>query len=145
MTDALTIRVADGADDIAACLALRRTVFIEEQGVAEDLEVDGLDGACRHVLAARDGVPIATARVRILDDVAKIQRVCVLPAHRGTGIGAAVMRFILTEVATDPSVRTARLGAQTDALDFYRKLGFKAVGPEYMEAGIRHRDMETEL
>jgi len=143
VTDALTIRGAEGDDDMAACLALRRTVFIEEQGVTEDLEVDGLDGACRHVLATRGNTPIATARVRILDDVAKIQRVCVLPAHRGTGVGAAVMRFILAELNTAPSVRIARLGAQTDALDFYRKLGFRAVGPEYMEAGIRHQDMET--
>lgn len=145
MVDALTVRRAEGDDDIAACLALRRIVFIEEQGVSEDLEVDGLDSACMHVLAARDGVPIATARVRILENVAKIQRVCVLPMHRGKGIGAAVMRFILTEVAAAPSVRTARLGAQIDALDFYRKLGFTPVGPEYWEAGIRHQDMEAGL
>lgn len=141
----MKIRIVSSDAEIAACLALRRIVFIEEQGVREDLEVDGLDGACMHVLAVRDGVPIATARVRFLDDVAKIQRVCVLPAQRGKGIGAAVMRFILAEIAADPSVRTARLGAQIDALDFYRKLGFTPVGPEYWEAGIRHQDMETEL
>lgn len=145
MTEALTIRRAQGDDDIAACLALRRTVFIEEQGVAEDLEVDGLDGACRHVLATSDDVPVATARVRVLDDVAKIQRVCVLPELRGNGIGAAVMRFILAEIKTYPSVRMARLGAQIDALDFYRKLGFSPVGPEYWEAGILHQDMEAAL
>ncbi len=143
MTDPLNIRIVDNDDDLAACLALRRAVFIDEQGVCEELEVDGLDGACRHVLATRDNAPIATARVRILDEVAKIQRVCVLPAHRGTGIGAAVMRFILAEIKADPSVHTAQLGAQIDALDFYRKLGFTAIGEEYMEAGIRHRDMET--
>ena len=55
------------------------------------------------------------------------------------------MRFILTEVTTASSVRVARLGAQIDALDLYRKLGFTPVGPEYMEAGIRHQDMETAL
>ena len=145
MAGTLNIRIVVVDDDIAACQALRRTVFIEEQGVSEDLEIDGLDDACTHVLATRGGVPIATARIRLLDDVAKIQRVCVLPAHRGEGIGAAVMRFILTEVTTASSVRVARLGAQIDALDFYRKLGFTPVGPEYMEAGIRHQDMETAL
>lgn len=145
MPDTLTIRRAKGDDDIAACLALRRTVFIEEQGVREDLEVDGLDGACRHILVTRDDVPIATARVHILHDMAKIQRVCVLPAHRRKGIGAAVMRFILSEVTADPSIRIARLGAQVDALDFYRKLGFTPVGAEYIEAGIWHQNMETTL
>jgi predicted GNAT family N-acyltransferase len=142
MAGTLNIRIVDTNDDITVCQTLRRTVFIEEQGVSEDLEIDGLDGECTHVLATRDGAPIGTARVRILDDVAKIQRVCVLPKHRAQGIGAAVMRFILTEITTAPSVRTVRLGAQIDALDFYRKLGFMPVGPEYMEAGIPHQDME---
>ncbi len=145
MAGTLNICIVDTNDDITVCQTLRRTVFIEEQGVSEDLEIDGLDSACTHVLATRDGVPIGTARVRILDDVAKIQRVCVLPTHRGDGIGAAVMRFILTEIAAAASVRMVRLGAQIDALDFYRKLGFTPVGPEYMEAGIRHQDMETAL
>lgn len=141
----LEIRFVDTSDDIAACQTLRRTVFIEEQGVSEDLEIDGLDGACAHVLATRSGVPIATGRIRHLDHVAKIQRVCVLPDYRGEGVGAAVMRLILSTIAADPSVRVARLGAQVDALDFYRKLGFTPAGPEYMEAGIRHQDMEIAL
>lgn len=141
----LDIRIVDGGGDIAACQALRRAVFIEEQGVSEDLEIDGLDGECTHVLATCDDVPVATARVRVLDDVAKIQRVCVLPKHRAKGIGAAVMRFILTEIAAEPSVRMACLGAQIDALDFYLKLGFAPIGSEYWEAGIPHQDMEIVL
>ena len=139
------IRVVTDEADIAACLRLRRTVFIEEQGVSEAEEIDGLDPKCLHVLATEDRVPVAAARIRKIDNIAKIQRVCVLPSHRRRGLGTRVIEFILGRVAEDPAIRLARLGAQTHAIDFYRKLGFVPVGPEYMDAGIPHRDMEVEI
>ena len=78
-------------DDIEACRDLRRTVFIGEQGVSEEEEIDDLDPVSIHVLATVDGVPKATARVLIKGDTAKIGRVCVLKDQRGTGLGAALM------------------------------------------------------
>ena len=138
-------RFAETEDDIAQCQRLRRIVFIEEQGVSEADEIDGLDGDCAHVLATIDGTPVGAARIRYLGDTAKIQRVCVLKSHRNRGLGAQLMRFILAELAANPRVNAARLGSQTHALDFYRKLGFEAVGEEYMDAGIPHRDMEIDL
>ena len=141
----MDIRVVTHADDIAACLRVRRIVFIEEQGVSEDEEIDGRDPESTHVLVRDGATPIAAARVRILDDVAKIERVCVLTAHRGNGLGAQVMKFILTEVAADPKVKKARLGAQIHALAFYQKLGFVPFGDTYLDAGIPHRDMEIDL
>lgn len=139
------IRIVTDEADIAACLRLRRAVFIEEQGVSEAEEIDGLDPACTHVLMTADGIPIAAARVRLLSNIAKIQRVCVLPSYRKQGYGARIVRFILDQIATDPAIETARLGAQTHAIDFYRRLGFVPVGDEYLDAGIPHRDMELAL
>ncbi|MDO5371262.1 GNAT family N-acetyltransferase [Paracoccus sp. (in: a-proteobacteria)] len=131
-------------DDFPACAAIRRRVFIEEQNVPEDLELDEHDATAVHLLATRDGRPIGTARLLIDGDTAKIGRVAMLAEERGTGAGAALMRAALDELR-ERGVRTAKLGAQTYAIGFYEKLGFTAHGPEYDDAGIPHRDMSLRL
>ncbi len=131
--------------DIATCRALRRTVFIEEQGVSEADEVDGRDGDALHLLANDDDSPVGCARILIADGVAKIGRVCVLKEARGTGLGAAIILACLDVARAQPGVTKAKLGAQTHALAFYEKLGFAAYGPVYDDAGIPHRDMERAL
>ncbi len=138
----LTIEVTD---DIATCRALRRIVFIEEQGVSEADEVDDLDGQAIHLLATLDGVPVGSARLLPMGKVGKVGRVCVLAQARGTGLGAALMRAAVAHFRTLPGIETVKLGAQTHALGFYERLGFVAVGPEYMDAGIPHRDMVLAL
>lgn len=130
-------------DDITTCHAIRRVVFIHGQDVPEALEVDGEDPICLHYLATLDGVPVGTARVKPLGDKAKIQRVAVLDAQRGTGLGAKLMQFILDDLRGQ--FPTATLGSQTHAIGFYERLGFKAFGPEYDDAGIPHRDMTRPL
>lgn len=131
--------------DIATCRALRRTVFIEEQGVSEADEVDDRDGEAIHLLAIVAGRPVGSARLLIQGETGKIGRVCVLAEARGTGLGAALMRAAVAELAQVPGVSRAMLGAQVHALGFYERLGFAAVGPVYMDAGIEHRDMVLAL
>lgn len=130
--------------DFAACLAIRRKVFVEEQSVPEDLECDAADATAVHLLATLDGRPVGTARLLIDGPEGKIGRVAILPDCRGTGAGAALMRAALDELRAR-GVTTARLGAQTHALGFYEKLGFTAYGPIYDDAGIPHRDMSRLL
>lgn len=131
--------------DVAACRALRRAVFIEEQGVSEADEIDGLDDTALHLLATVNGTPMGSARLILHGPVGKIGRVCVLPAARGTGLGAAIMRAAVAELRALPGLTTAKLGAQTHAIGFYERLGFVAVGPVYDDAGIPHRDMVLPL
>ncbi|RGP38686.1 GNAT family N-acetyltransferase [Pseudotabrizicola alkalilacus] len=131
--------------DIAACLRLRRAVFIEEQGVSEAEELDNKDEGAIHMLATLDGVPMGSARLLLSGDTGKIGRVCVLPAARGTGLGAALMRAALDELRRQPGITRAKLGSQTHALGFYERLGFVAEGPVYDDAGIPHRDMVMTL
>lgn len=131
--------------DIATCRALRRRVFIEEQGVSEADEIDELDGEAVHLLAVVAGRPVGTARLLTAEDTGKIGRVCVLPAARGAGLGAALIRAAVAEFAAMPGLTRAKLGAQVHALGFYERLGFTAVGPVYMDAGIEHRDMVLPL
>ncbi|WP_099826778.1 GNAT family N-acetyltransferase [Oceaniglobus indicus] len=138
----VTIRVTD---DLAACHALRRAVFIAEQGIAEADEWDDLDGACIHLLACDANRPVGTARVFRRDEIAYIGRVCVLATHRGTGLGAHLIRAALEQVRAMPGVTTARLGAQIHAIGFYERLGFVAFGPQYDDAGIPHRDIDHHL
>ena len=130
-------------DDIDACRALRRVVFIQEQGVSEADEIDELDGECLHLLAVEGVTPVGTARIHIKDGVAKIGRVCVLKSHRGTGLGARLIRDALA--GSKGKAKTAKLGAQLHALGFYEALGFAAFGPVYDDAGIDHRDMALDL
>jgi predicted GNAT family N-acyltransferase len=132
-------------EDIATCRMLRRVVFIEEQGVSEADEVDDLDGEALHLLATEGGRPVGSARLLVQGDTGKVGRVCVLADLRGTGLGAALMRSAVAELRKIPGVRRVKLGAQTHALGFYERLGFQAFGPEYLDAGIAHRDMMLEL
>ena len=128
--------------DLGACLALRATVFIAEQDVPEHEERDGRDQEAHHLLARLEGRPVGCARILIKGDTGKIGRVCVLREARGAGIGAALIEACLAFLRGQEGVSRAVLGSQTHALGFYEKLGFVAFGPEYMDAGIPHRDME---
>jgi predicted GNAT family N-acyltransferase len=127
--------------DIPTCQRLRRVVFIEEQGVSEADEVDGLDGEALHLLAFMGDNPVGTARLLLKGSVGKIGRVCVLPQARGTGLGAALIRAALEVLRDQPGVSEAYLGSQSHATGFYEKLGFAVEGEEFLDAGIPHRHM----
>ena len=131
--------------DIATCQRLRRVVFIEEQGVSEADEVDGLDKVAIHLLALDGDVPVGTARLLLKGSVGKIGRVCVLPQARGTGLGAALIRAALDVLRDQPEVTEAYLGSQSHATGFYEKLGFVVEGAEFPDAGIPHRHMRMAL
>lgn len=131
--------------DITTCRALRRTVFIEEQGVSEADEVDDLDDVAIHLLAVANGAPVGTARLLLMGRVGKIGRVCVLPEARGTGLGAALIRAALEELRRQPGVSEAYLGAQVHAVGFYEKLGFAVEGEEFIDAEVPHRHMRRAL
>ena len=127
--------------DIGTCLALRRIVFIAEQGVPEADELDGRDHRALHLLARQGDRPVGTARVLTEGDTGKIGRVCVLAEARGAGIGGALVLAAVDRLAADPAIARAKLSAQTGAIGFYERLGFTATGADYIDAGIPHRDM----
>ena len=78
------------SDDLIQCLEIRRAVFIEEQGVSVEDEVDGQDSKALHFLLRDNTVPVGTARILILDEIGKIGRVCVLAPYRGRGHAKAL-------------------------------------------------------
>ncbi|MDA7423788.1 GNAT family N-acetyltransferase [Thalassococcus lentus] len=131
--------------DIDACHALRRAVFIEEQGIAEADEWDDLDQEATHLLVRDGDQPVATARLLYDGATGKIGRICVLKSYRGRGLGEALIDASLTLFARRPKLTQAYLSAQDHAIPFYEKLGFEARGDQYDDAGIPHRDMVRPL
>lgn len=131
-------------DDIATCRALRRAVFIQEQGVSEADEIDDLDPIATHILATVNGIPTGCARIVPGKPYAKIGRVCVLASARGTGLGAALMQAAIAECRRQGHTQV-KLGAQVHALGFYERLGFTAQGEVFDDAGIPHRNMVLTL
>lgn len=143
----MSVRVtrARTADQRADALAVRRRVFVEEQGVPEGLEVDGKDDDATHFVAYDDGDPVGAARLREPDrGVGKVERVAVLPARRGEGIGRAIMAE-LEATAADQGIATLTLHAQTHVEEFYHRLGYETTSGVFEEAGIDHVEMEKSL
>lgn len=139
---AFTIAETDWARDAPRLAAIRRAVFIEEQGVPEELEWDAHDAAAVHFLArAEDATPIGCAR--LLPD-GHLGRMAVLRAWRGRGVGQALLAAAL-EVARRRGATLLMLSAQTHAAGFYERAGFVAVGGQYDEAGIPHVAMQMAL
>ncbi|GHE39993.1 acetyltransferase [Streptomyces longispororuber] len=149
-------RVAVSEEDRQACFAVRKEVFVAEQGVPEDLEYDAYDAGAVHVLAVRraDGAPVGTGRLLTGEaaaaknggdaGVGALGRLAVLRAARGLGAGAALVRAI-EDAARARGLDAVDLHAQTQALGFYERLGYEAYGPEFLDADIPHRAMRRAL
>ena len=121
-----------------AALDLRRRVFVEEQGVSPELELDVHDPSASHILATDDGEVVGAARYRETDDGIKLERVAVMATRRRQGIGTALVKHILSGL---PAGANVYLHAQSSAVDFWSGLGFQVEGEPFMEANISHRRM----
>ncbi|MBU6448136.1 MAG: GNAT family N-acetyltransferase [Rhodospirillales bacterium] len=132
------VRAEHGSVELEACFAIRVAVFVDEQGVPLEEELDELDDTAMHFLALWNGTPAGTARaVEKTPGLRKIGRVAVRAAFRKFGIGKALMQGIEAECPGS----TFMLDAQTYAIGFYQRLGYTAEGPEFLDAGIPHRLM----
>ena len=131
------LRITDWQRDGAASGAIRRFVFVVQQGVPEDLEWDGEDARCTHVLALLNRDPVGTGRLLA---TGKIGRLAVTAGARRHGVGRRMLRR-LVELAREQGVTRVYLHAQVGSTSFYEAHGFVAEGEEFDEAGIRHRRM----
>ncbi|TGN77807.1 GNAT family N-acetyltransferase [Streptomyces bauhiniae] len=155
MSTPYTVRVAGDPADREACFAVRKEVFVGEQGVPQDIEYDAHDATALHVLAiGADGIPLGTGRLLHGEaaagktggdaSVGSLGRLAVTRRARGLGVGAALVRAI-EDAARDLGLTAVDLHAQTQALGFYERLGYTAYGPEFQDAGIAHRAMRRPL
>lgn len=134
------------APEFEDALALRKRVFVEEQDVPLDREVDGRDPEATHFLVREGGEPVATARVREYDSSAlTVERVAVVADRRGEGLGDAVMDAVELHVREEGYDRLV-LDAQVPVVGFYERRGYAVQDDEpFDDAGIPHRRMAKPL
>ncbi|WP_133128822.1 GNAT family N-acetyltransferase [Legionella nagasakiensis] len=138
----IAIKKVSDLQDIQTCLDIRKLVFVEGQNVPLHEEVDGKDKDSEHYLLTLDKKPAGTARIRYIEDIAKIERVAILAKYRGQGLGKYMMQTILADLIQNKRITMAKLGAQTHAIPFYETLGFEVCSEVYLDAGIPHKDMK---
>ncbi|SCW34489.1 Predicted N-acyltransferase, GNAT family [Paenibacillus tianmuensis] len=136
-------------EQLRDCFAVRVRVFVEEQGVSPEEEIDEYDAspsAARHFLIKNGNEPAAAARWIMYDGkTAKLQRIAVMKPYRGYGLGRQIIQAMEEDVRTQ-GVPTIILDAQTHAEAFYEKLGYKTISTEpFLDAGIWHVRMRKEL
>ncbi len=130
----------------AACYRLRHQVFVEEQGVPIELEIDEHDESdAIHFLGKLNGEPIAASRLCLFPDYAKIQRLVVLKAVRGEGFGRTMMNCMMEHTKHHALAPSLALDAQTHAIEFYTQLGFRVEGEAFDDAGIQHVRMVRQV
>lgn len=135
------IRSVDWNTDGDLIRAVRKIVFVVEQNVPENLDFDGSDVGCRHVLALEGNTPVGTAR---LGPDGRIGRMAVLASHRRRGIGTLLMRSLI-DLARQEQMERMHLHSQTRASAFYEAFGFVPEGEEFVEADIPHVLMTRSL
>ena len=135
----MSIIHAESSEEKAACYDLRHKVFVEEQGVPVDLEIDEYDETiASHFLGLIKGKPVAAARICVFGDMAKIQRVVIHKDHRGRSLGRELMQHLIAHARQKRLAPTIALDAQTYATRFYESLGFSESGDIFDDAGIDH-------
>lgn len=133
--------------DLEKAFSIRKNVFVEEQGVPLEDEFDQfdtLDGQCEHILVFHNEQPVGTGRLRTIDGVGKLERICILEPYRELGLGKVIIKTLET-LAEDSGISKVKLHGQTQAEGFYRKLGYKTVSEVFIEDGIPHILMMKEL
>ncbi|GAB2532779.1 GNAT family N-acetyltransferase [Gracilibacillus alcaliphilus] len=123
---------------------IRFEVFVDEQKVPTELEIDELEDEAIHCVGYHEGQPIAASRLRFVDNYAKMERICVAKSQRGKGYGKDLLLY-MEDIATQRQYHTFKLHAQVQATAFYETLGYQVVSEEFMDAGIPHVTMVKQI
>jgi len=134
-------------EDLRAAFSIRKEVFVKEQGVPLEDEFDQfdtLDGHCEHIIVDYNEQPVGTGRIRFVDGVGKLERICILEPFRKYGLGKRIIEA-LEEIAEERGASKVKLHGQTHAEGFYQKFGYRTASEVFMEDGIPHILMLKEL
>jgi predicted GNAT family N-acyltransferase len=136
--ETLHVQKAINKDELEKVFAIRKIVFVDEQGCPPELEYENED-VSHHFLALSDHQPCGACRWRKTDKGYKLERFAVLKAHRGQGVGRALIATALADLPSDATY--VYLNSQLDAMSLYAKFGFVVEGEQFEEAGIQHFKM----
>ena len=145
--DNYTVILADTQQLLDECRRMRKEVFVLERGVDPSIEQDEHDilgGACAHFLIRQDSESVGAFRCATNGGAVRLQRMCVVKAHRGKGAGAAALKFMEQRYRALGCSRI-ELDAKCESAQFYLKGGYTAVSEPFTEAGIPHIKMIKEL
>ncbi|PFH88972.1 GNAT family N-acetyltransferase [Bacillus sp. AFS088145] len=134
-------------EELKIAFAIRKDIFVKEQGVPLEVEFDQYDklnGDCQHILVHYNEQPVGTGRIRFVDGVGKLERICILESFRKFGLGKNIIKA-LEEIAEEQGASTVKLHGQTHAEGFYKKLGYRTSSDVFIEDGIPHILMLKEL
>ena len=136
----MTVKKINCLEDLKIAFDIRINVFVHEQDVPLEDELDEFDtlnGLCDHILVYYQDKPVGTGRIRFLDEVGKLERICILKDYRKFGLGKAIIEA-LESIAKNKGIKKFKLHAQTQAEGFYQRLGYTAVSDIFIEDGIPH-------
>ena len=142
-----TVTEVQNQEQLEACFAIRKAIFVEEQGVPAEDEFDQYDALhteARHILVHVDGEPAASARLRVVEQTAKLERICVMMEYRKHGLGRVLIDK-LEQMSLDQGLTKAKLHAQVQASGFYERLGYAPASDVFLEDGIPHLLMTKTL
>lgn len=141
----INYKLVTSEQELKEALAVRREVFIEEQGIPLEIELDEHDQEALHMVVEDGKRVIGTARIQFLTPLqAKIERMAVLKSFRRQGIGSGMISLLNDELKKR-KIAEIVLHAQYPVVPFYRSRGFRETGAPFLEAGIKHRKMQRQL
>lgn len=133
--------------DLENAFQIRKEVFVKEQGVPLEDEFDTFDklnDVCHHILVYFNEIPVGTGRIRFVDNIGKLERICILQPYRKHGLGKVIIQT-LEEIAREKEISKVKLHGQTHAEGFYNKLGYHTSSDVFMEDDIPHILMTKDL
>ncbi|WP_419883461.1 GNAT family N-acetyltransferase [Peribacillus sp. B-H-3] len=141
----MIVKQADSQAEMKDAYSVRTKVFIHEQNVPAEEEIDQYEEEAKHFVLYDDhGSPIGAGRFRLVDGMGKVERICVLSDVRSKGAGTMLMTAIHDE-AKKQNIHELKLNAQNHAIPFYEKLGYQVVSEEFLDAGIPHHTMKMKI
>ena len=135
----ITINYVASKEDLEKCIEIRRTVFVEEQGIPEEIEMDDYKSETINFLALINEKHVGTARYKHTQYGVKLERFSVLSPYRNLGVGKSLVEFIINSI--DNKGSNIYLHAQDQVINFYSHLGFEVIGEKFYEADIQHQKM----
>jgi len=136
----LNIKQVKNKHEYNKTINIRETVFIKEQNVPKEIEMDEFDKESEHFIVYLKNIPIGCARIRKINDYLKLERIAILKEYRGKGFGKDLTNFLIN-YCKKKGINEIRLHSQIYISNFYEKLGFKRIGKKFLEADIEHIEM----
>jgi predicted GNAT family N-acyltransferase len=141
----LHVLIVDNEEQLQDAYSVRKIVFVEEQNVPLEEEIDQYEEDATHFVLYDEDQSVGAGRFRVVSGIGKVERICVLPSYRSSkGAGRLIMETI-EEYAKTKEMHVLKLNAQTHDEPFYVKLGYETVSDVFMDAGIPHVTMTKNI